>query len=126
MSLKNFFMILTVAALLFGLGDVLAPRTVNAVFGLEPSHAIRLITRMLGSALLGLGIVYWFAREFDDAPRKSVLLATSVAGLVGAIVSFFGLISGAMNFMGWLILLLYLFAGAGGLYFYLPASRKPS
>ena len=74
MSAKIFLTINAVLAILYGLGFVLVPASSLAVYGVAPDPHVILSTQFFGSALLGIGVVFWFAKDFPDQglPNKTV------------------------------------------------------
>lgn len=124
MSVKTFLTILAILALLYGVGDLLVPAKMGAIYGFEASRSSELLARFLGVSLLAWGLVAWFARDFhDDAAQHSILVVAGVVGAIGVIVSAMGVMSGVMNAMGWVIVLVYLFATVGSFYFLAAGSR---
>ena len=76
-----------------------------------------LMDRLFGAALLGLGLIYWFARDNSAEAVRGLLIATAVGDGVGFIVVVLGTMAGTLNAMGWVATLIYLFGTAGAGYF---------
>jgi len=117
MTIRTFFTILAVLALIHGIGFVLAPEQVAASYGMESSPSSILIGRLFGAALLGLGLIYWFARDNSAEAVRGLMIATAVGDGVGFVVVVIGTIAGTLNAMGWIAALIYLFGTAGAGYF---------
>ena len=125
MTMKTFFTILAVLALIHGIGFVLAPEEVAASYGLANSPASVLLARLFGAALLGLGLIFWFARDSTAEALRGLMIATVVGNVVGLVVVVLGTIAGTLNSMGWIAALIYLF-GAAGCGYYLTRSPQLS
>ena len=117
MTIKTFFTILAVLALIHGIGFVLAPELVAASYGLANSPSSVLLARLFGAALLGLGLIFWFARDSTADALRGLLIATAVGDGVGLVVVVLGTMAGTLNSMGWIAALIYLFGAAGSGYF---------
>lgn len=117
MTVKTFFAIIAVLALVHGVGFVLAPEQVAAGYGMATSAATVLMSRLFGAALVGLALIFWFARTGSPEFTRSVFIANVVGNIVGLIVVAAGTIAGTLNAMGWFAALIYLFGAAGSGYF---------
>ena len=125
MTLKTFFAIIAVLALVHGVGFVLAPEQVAASYGMATSASTVLMARLFGAALVGLGLIFWFARDGSEATR-GVLIPTIIGNAVGLIVVVMGTLAGTLNSMGWIAALIYLFGAAGSAYFVMARSPQLS
>jgi hypothetical protein len=123
MTIKAFFAIIAVLALVRGTGFVLGPEQLAASYGMATSASTVLMARLFGAALLGLGVIFWFARGGSKESVRGVLIATIVGNTVGLIVVVLGTMEGTLNLMGWVAALIYLFGAAGSGYFV--RSRSP-
>jgi hypothetical protein len=123
MTVKTFFAIIAVLALVHGVGFVLAPEQVAASYGMATSAATLLMARLFGAALIGLALVFWFARDGSAESVRGVFIATVVGNTAGLIAVAMGTAAGTLNAMGWLAALIYLFGAAGSGYFLM---AKPS
>ena len=118
MTLRVFFTILAVLSFLFGIGFVLAPAQVLVNYGIETSPALALLGRLFGGALLTLGVILWFARDFrDEAAVRAVLLGALLGDVVNLVVATMGTLSGVSNPLGWSTVLIYLYGAVGAGYF---------
>src|SRR5882757_4407422 len=115
MTLKMFFTIIAVLALVHGIGFVLGPEQVAASYGMATSASTVLMARLFGAALLGLGLIFWFARDGSTESVRGVLIATIVGNAVGLIVVVMGTTVAA---------LIYLFGAAGSGYFVMTRSPQ--
>jgi hypothetical protein len=127
MTIRMLFTILAVLSFLFGIGFVLAPDQVLANYGIQPSPALALLGRLFGGALLTLGVILWFARDFrDEAAVRAVLVANAVGSCVNLVVAIMGNLSGTTNALGWTTVLIYLFAAVGSGYFLMARTARLS
>ena len=117
MAVKTFFTIIAVLALVHGVGFVLIPEQVAASYGMASSAATLLMARLFGAALVGLALIFWFARDGSSESVRAVFIATIVGNTAGLIVVAMGTIAGTLNAMGWVAALIYLFGAAGSGYF---------
>ncbi len=117
MTIKTFFTIIAILALVHGIGFVLVPEQVAASYGLATSPPTVLMGRLFGAALLALGLIFWFARDGSSETVRIVFIATVIANTVGLIIVLMGTMAGTMNSMGWIAALIYLFGAAGSGYF---------
>lgn len=118
MTLRSFFTILAVLSFLFGIGFVLAPSQVLANYGIETTPALALMGRLFGGALLTLGVILWFARDFrDEAAVRAVLLGALLGDVVNLVVATMGTVAGTSNALGWSTVVIYLYGTLGSGYF---------
>lgn len=117
MTTKTFFTIIAVLALVHGVGFVFIPEQVAASYGMTSSAATLLMARLFGAALVGLALIFWFARDGSSESVRAVFIATIVGNTAGLIVVVMGTIAGTLNAMGWVAALIYLFGAAGSGYF---------
>jgi hypothetical protein len=117
MSTKIFLTINAVLAVLYGLGFVLFPASSLAVYGVAPEPHVILNIQFFGSALLGIGVIEWFAKDFRDWDAvRGVLIANVVADVVGGLVNLWGTFQGLLNAMAWSSTIVYVLLLAGALY----------
>ena len=117
MTIKTFFAIFAVLALLFGIGFVLAPAQVLSNYGVESSPAVALMSRLFGGTLLAMAVILWCAREFRDDALRAVLIGFGVADAVNLVVAIVAAWSGTVNALGWTTVLIYLCGTVGAGYF---------
>jgi hypothetical protein len=116
-SAKMLLTIYAVIAVLFGLAFVLTPTTASAVYGVPPDPHTALNAQFFGSALIGLAVVFWFARDFRDWDAvRGVLIAAVIADIVGGGVNLLGTFQGLLNGMAWSTTLIYVLLLVGALY----------
>jgi hypothetical protein len=117
MSAKMLLTIYAVIAVVFGLAFVLVPARTGLIYGVPPDAHTALALRFFGSALIGLAVVYWFAKDFPNWEAvRGVLIASVVSDVVGVVVNLFGTFRGYLNGMAWSTTLIYALLLIGSLY----------
>jgi hypothetical protein len=125
MNAKLYLTIAAIVALLYGLGFVLIPGGLAALYGVAPEPDIKLTLRFFGATLLALGVVEWFAKDFRDWEAvRGVLIAGLVGNAVGCVVNLRGTFLGLMNGLAWSSTLVYVLLLVGGLYCLSTGPRK--
>ena len=125
MTSKNYLLIAAVVAVLYGLAFVLMPGPFTALYGAPPEPHTIIAAQYFGSALIGLGVVYWFAKDFaDQSAARGVLMAVAATTAIGGIISIWGVISGAFNALGWTSVVVYALLLLGALYCLLMGGAK--
>ncbi len=118
MNARTFFMVHAIVAIVYALGFLILPRAVSHLYGVTSDLAAILAFRYFGVALLGVGLIFWFARDVKDAEaRKAILGGSAIANQIGLVVTLWGTASGIMNWLGWTAALLYALLIAGCFYF---------
>src|ERR1700743_2491798 len=126
MTTKTFFTIVAALALVHGVGFVLIPEQVSGSYGMATSVSTLFMSRLFGAALVGLGLIFWFARDGSSESVRGVFVATIVGNVVGLIVVVMGTMAGTLNSMGWVAAFIYLFGAAGSGYFLMGRSPQLS
>jgi hypothetical protein len=124
MTIRTFFMILAVLAVIHGVAFVLVPDQVAPAYGMATSASSRLTAQLFGAALLAWGAIIWFARDFSSDAVRGVLIGTVIGDVVSFIVAAMGTLAGTMGAMGWVAVLIYLFSAVGCAYFLMARSRQ--
>jgi hypothetical protein len=116
-SARLFLTIDAVVAVLFGLAFVLMPTASLAVYGTPPDPHTALAAQFFGAALIGLGVVFWFARDFGDWDAvRGVLIASAIGDIFGGGVNLLGTFQGLLNGMAWSSTVIYALLLVGALY----------
>jgi hypothetical protein len=118
MTVRTYLIINAILGILYGLAFVLTPANSLAIYGVAPQPNAILNFQFFGSALLSIGLVLWFAKEFRDweAVRK-ILIAVLVGDVVGLVINLRGTFLGLSNAMSWSSTIVYALLIAGALYF---------
>ena len=117
MTSRSLLTITAVVAILYGLAFVLIPDTINALYGVPSAPHIALYTRFFGSALLGLGVITWFAKDFRSWDViRGVLIGIVVTTAIGGLLALFAVLTGLSNAMTWTSVAVYVLLLAGAVY----------
>ena len=117
MTSRTLLTITAVVAILYGLAFVLIPDTINALYGVPSAPHIALYTRFFGSALLGLGVITWFAKDFRSWDViRGVLIGIAVTTAIGGLIALFAVLTGLSNAMTWTSVAVYVLLLAGAVY----------
>jgi len=98
---------------LLGLAFLILPGLVLTIVGVPPrDQARQLLASFVGAALLGIGAFQLLARdEADSRAGLAFMRAMLVFDLGGIVLGVIGSTSGTLNFMGWVIALLFVVVG---------------
>ena len=124
MKLRTMFIIAAVVALVYAVGLILMPATLNTMYGMTSDAATQLLAQFFGVGLLTLGLINWLAKDFTGANARPLLIAGVIGNAVGVIVSVMGTLSGAMSSTGWSAVVIYLLLGLGWAYFLFMAPSR--
>jgi hypothetical protein len=117
MSARLFLTIAAVLGILYGLAFVFIPAQMEPIYGVPPEPHTSLETQFFGSALIMLGVLFWFAKDFRDWDAvRGVLIATAVGSIVGGGVNLLGTFQGLINGMAWSTTVIYALLLIGSLY----------
>ena len=87
MTVKLYLTITAILAVLYGLGFVLVPGSMVALYGGPPEPHVTLNIQFFGSALLALAVIAWFAKDFRDRDAaRGVLIGIVVTDVVGGLL----------------------------------------
>jgi membrane-bound ClpP family serine protease len=124
-QLRSLLFIAGVIALVFGLGFLLVPRPVLALYGVPTDPAIVLMSRFFGVALVQVGLVLYLIRDVSDArTQRGVIIGSFLGSVAGLVVSLTGQFWGIVNQLGWSSVAIYalLTLGYGAFMFGRPTS----
>jgi hypothetical protein len=124
MKLRTLFTIAAVVALIYAVGLLLVPATMNATYGLGVSSSEKLLARFFGVDLLALGLILWFGRDLNGVSARPIITGSLIGNVVGVAVSLVGTIRGTMSGFGWTAVLIYLVLALGFAYFQFMAPAK--
>lgn len=118
MTIKLFLSIIGALEVIHGVAFIAAPSPVALLYGLEPTVAVALMSRLFGGALIAWGAILWSTKDCrDEATVRSMLVATAVAEAISLVFVVQSTLGGTMNGMGWVAAFIYLFGAAGCAYF---------
>lgn len=102
-TMKTLFTIHAFVSWAFGLALLLIPGALLGGYGVMAVPSNVLLARLLGGALLGLGVMAWLAhRAAPSEGLRAVIWGDAVISIVGCLVSIHGVLSGASNAAGWM------------------------
>ena len=128
MNYRIMFALNSIVAFLFGLGFLFFPTRALGLFGTETFVSTVLISRLFGTAMLGLGLVLWFAKDAKEASvQKGMGIALLVSAVIGLVVTLLGTFASnaVIRTNGWAIMIVYVLLGLGYGYL-LFLKREPS
>ena len=119
MKLSTLFTINAIVAFLFGLAFVLIPELVLSLYGVTLSVNGIYISRLLGAAFLGFGVISWLVKNSSGSVElRAIVFALFLSEILGFFISLFYQLRGISNALGWTTVAIYLLLGAGFGYFY--------
>jgi len=116
MNYRMMFALNSVIALLFGLGFLFVPNRALGLFGTETFVSTVLVSRLFGAAMLGLGLVLWFAKDVQEANvQKGMGIALLVSAVTVLIVTLLGTFASnaVIRTNGWAAMFIYVILGSG-------------
>lgn len=126
MKLKTLLIIKAVVCLCFGVSILFVPNFVYSIFGATLATGGVFAAREYGASMMGNLMLTWFARNSQESDaRWAIILALFIYDAVGFVIGLIAIFAGALNSLGWLIVVIYLFFAAGFGYFLIP-KRSPS
>jgi len=128
MNYRIMFALNSIVAFLFGLGFLFFPTRALGLFGTETFVSTVLISRLFGTAMLGLGLVLWFAKDAKEVSvQKGMGIALLVSAVIGLVVTLLGTFASnaVIRTNGWAIMIVYVLLGLGYGYL-LFLKREPS
>ena len=118
MKLKTLLVISSIVGLLFGLGFILAPAWTEASYGVNLDTGGQLLARFMGSAYLGLAVIFWMARNTTNLETRRILVVGGFVTMVlGLIVSLYDRFMGIENALAWSTVVIFLLLSIGFGYF---------
>jgi hypothetical protein len=126
MKLKTLLIIKAIVCLCFGVSILFVPNFVYSIFGATLAAGGVFAAREYGASMMGNLMLTWFARNSQESDaRWAIILALFIYDAVGFVITLIAIFAGALNSLGWLIVVLYLFFAVGFGYFLIP-KRSPS
>jgi len=118
MNLRNLLILNSIVLVLFALGLLLMPTALLDLFGFGSGAGVKLLGQLVGVELLANGLVGMFALDVrEHSMRRALTLSFFIADGIGFIVSVGGVLSSAVNELGWVIAGVYLILALGFGYF---------
>ena len=118
MTLQNMFLINSAVSVFFSLALLLMPTPMLDLFGISTGPADKLLIQFFGAQLLITGLITLFALNTKELrSQRSLTLSFFIGDGIGFIVALGGMLTGVMNVLGWIIVLVYLLLALGFGYF---------
>jgi hypothetical protein len=125
MKFKTLMVIKAIVCLALGVPILLLPNFTYSIFGVTLGSGGAIAAQEYGASLLGALMITWFARQAQPSDtRRAIALGYCVYDAIGAVVCLIATLAGVLNFLGWAIVLLYLFFAVGFGYFTVKASSQ--
>jgi hypothetical protein len=119
MRLKTLFVLNTIVSVPFGMGSVVAPHLFLSLFGATLGPAGAVMMQYGGAWLIALGLLTWLTRDAAESEAghsisgRYIALALLIGYLIALVVSVLGQLSGALNALGWMPVLIQVVFAAG-------------
>lgn len=117
MKLSNFLVVKAVISLIFGILFVLVPAAAMSMYGATLDSAGSVMARFFGACLIGIGLICWLYRNADHNAIQGVTFSLFIADTIGFIVALLAQLSGQMNALGWVNVIIWLLLALGLGYF---------
>lgn len=103
LNFKNLNTITAAGSLVNSLFYLLAPAFSLSLMGASASPIGLMITRVAGACALGMCVISWLSRNWTDPALQRVVIAGNLTMLTAlSAIEIHGILSGAMNWVGWL------------------------
>jgi hypothetical protein len=104
MNRQSFMTIAAGVSVLSGVGGLVAPVQMGALFGITLDDVAVGQVRLLGAAYLGYAAIAWFARDVTDrAAAGAIALGSAVSWAISAIVTVTIIVTGLPGPQAWLL-----------------------
>lgn len=117
MKLGSFLAIKAVISLVFGLLFALLPAVAMSLYGVQLDAAGIVMARYFGACLIGIGLICWLNRSGDAQLLQNITLSLCIADTIGFIVALMAQLSGLINALGWINVIIWLLLALGLGYF---------
>jgi hypothetical protein len=112
MNYRILFLINAFIAVLLGLGFLILPDRILGQLGVDGYAATRLLSQFFGTAMLGLGLLLWFAKDVTESNlQKGMGIALLVGAAAGLTITVIGTASGILRANAWIAMVLYTILG---------------
>jgi hypothetical protein len=108
MNYRIVFLVNAFISVLLGLAFLVVPSRILDQFGVDEYAATKLISQFFGTAMLGLGLLLWFARDVTEVNlQKGMGIALLVGAAAGLIITVLGTTSGVLRANWWIAMVVY-------------------
>jgi hypothetical protein len=102
MKREYFLIFASIAYAIFGLGLLLVPAEFMAPFGVPLDAAGALMSRILGSALVFLAVLFWLVRTDVSPAARAICGTQALYNAVDIVVLVMAISAGTMGVLGWM------------------------
>ena len=121
MNYKTLSVIKALVCLAFGPALLIFPGFVLGLFGMELCPSANMFARVYGASLLGNLLLTYLSRNAESSKvRKAIIWDLFVYDLAALVAVTILQVQGLMNYLGWGIIIIYLFFSVGYGLFLLP------
>ena len=107
MKRSLFLAIVALISAIFGIGLLLKPFELMAMYQVNVYMGGMFMARLLGSALIALAVIFWMGRKVTDSTAaNAVLWGGLIYQLLATVLSFRVMQRGWMNSRGWSVVVL--------------------
>jgi len=118
MKLSLIFLINAIITAIFGILFALIPAQASSLYGVTATAELKYVGQLFGISLVGIAVLSWLVRNVPASDtRKAILTSFVVIDVLGFIVTLIGQLTGVINALGWLSVVIYLLLGVGFGYF---------
>ena len=118
MKIKSMMVIKAIIVIIFGLGFLFFTQPLMEFYGMDVNSGGIATSRLLGQMYVLFALVLWFCRNTSEAStKKAFAISITIGDAIGTAVSLLAVLSGAMNFLGWSAVAIYLLFTIGFGYF---------
>ena len=117
MKLTQFLTLKAILSTVSGMAFVLVPIPLLSIYGVALDSSGAFMAQVLGTSLIGIGLICWFSRNVNSQPLAGILLALFLTDGIGTVVLLMEQLSGRVNGLGWASVLIYLLLTLGLGYF---------
>ena len=124
MKYKTLMLIKAVVCLVFGFLLLFFPNQLLTLMGAALGAAGLFTARLYGATLVGNLLLTWYARDAEKSTtRRAITLDLFIYDAIGLVVTLINALNGTLNWLGWGIVVVYLFFTIGFGYFWF--TKKP-
>jgi hypothetical protein len=99
------------------LGFLILPGIILDLFGVDKYADTSLVSASFGTAMLGLGVLLWFAKDVAEADlQRGMGIALLIGAAAGLLVPIMGPTSGSLHSNWWLAMPIYTSLGVANAY----------
>lgn len=127
MNYRTMFFLNAFIAVLLGLGFLVVPGRILGQFGVDGYAATKLLSQFFGAAMLGLGLLLWFAKDVTEGNlQKGMGIALLVGAMAGLITTLVGTTAGILRANWWIAVVVYAILGLAYAYLVFVKPRQLS